>query len=288
MEYLIHIGIIFTIYGILALSLNLVVGYTGLLSLAHAALYGIGAYTVAIFSTKLGLNFFPAVLIGMALSAIVALVIGLAVSRFRDDFYVLATLGMTVIVGNLFLNLQSVTRGPLGIPGIDRPSIGSFVFSENIYFLILAAACLIITYFIARYITKSSFGRVLKAIREDEGALQVFGYKTHYFKLLIFMIAGALAALAGGLYASYITFIDPYTFSIAESILMISIIILGGLANNKGAILGALVLVILPEALRFVGFPSDIAAQMRQVIYGLLLVLLMIYRPQGMMGEYKL
>jgi branched-chain amino acid transport system permease protein len=102
------------------------------------------------------------------------------------------------------------------------------------------------------------------------------------------MVAGALAALAGGLYASYITFIDPYTFSIAESILMISIIILGGLANNKGAILGALILVILPEALRFVGFPSDIAAQMRQVIYGLMLVLLMIYRPQGMIGEYKL
>jgi branched-chain amino acid transport system permease protein len=288
MEYFIHIGIIFSIYGILALSLNLVVGYTGLLSLAHAALYGIGAYTVALFSTKLGIGFFPSVLIGMALSAVVALVIGIAVSRFRDDFYVLATLGMTVIVGNLFLNLQSVTRGPLGIPGIARPSIGSFVFSENIYFFILALVILGLVYLIAQYITKSSFGRVLKSIREDENALQVFGYKTHYFKLLIFMIAGALAALAGGLYASYITFIDPYTFSIAESILMVSIIILGGLANNRGAILGALILVILPEALRFVGFPSDIAAQMRQVIYGLLLVLLMIYRPQGMIGEYKL
>jgi branched-chain amino acid transport system permease protein len=288
MEYLIHIGIIFTIYGILALSLNLVVGYTGLLSLAHAALYGIGAYTVAIFSTKLGIGFFPSVLAGMALSAIVALVIGLAVSRFRDDFYVLATLGMTVIVGNLFLNLQSVTRGPLGIPGINRPAIGSFVLSDNIYFLILSALCLLVVYVVARFIAASSFGRVLKAIREDEQALQVFGYKTHYFKLFIFMVAGALAALAGGLYASYITFIDPYTFSIAESILMISIIILGGLANNKGAILGALILVILPEALRFVGFPSDIVAQMRQVIYGLMLVLLMIYRPQGMIGEYKL
>lgn len=288
MEYFIHIGIIFTIYGILALSLNLVVGYTGLLSLAHAALYGIGAYTVAILATSFGISFFPAVLIGMVGAAITSLIIGLAVSRFRDDFYVLATLGMTVIVGNLFLNLQSVTRGPLGIPGIPRPNIGSFIFSENINFFALSLLSLVLVYFIVRLITRSPFGRVLKAIREDENALQVFGYKTHYFKLIVFMIAGSLAALAGGLYASYITYIDPYTFSIAESILMISIIILGGLANNKGAILGAFVIVILPEVLRFVGFPSDIAAQMRQVIYGLILVLLMIYRPQGMIGEYKL
>ncbi len=288
MEYLIHIAIIFTIYGILALSLDLVVGYTGLLSAAHAALYGIGAYTVAILATKFGISFFVGVLIGMIVSAIAALVIGIAVSRFRDDFYVLSTLGMTVIVGNLFLNLQSITRGPLGIPGIPRPHIGSFIFSENSYFLILGLIALALVYLFCEWLTSSSFGRVLKAVREDEQALQVFGYKTHYYKLIIFMIAGALAALAGGLYASYITFIDPYTFSVAESVLMIAIVILGGLSNNRGAILGALILVLLPEVLRFVGFPNDIAAQMRQVIYGLMLVVLMIYRPQGMIGEYKL
>lgn len=288
MEYLIHIAIIFTIYGILALSLDLVVGYTGLLSAAHAALYGIGAYTVAVLATKFGISFFLGVLIGMVVSAIAALVIGIAVSRFRDDFYVLATLGMTVIVGNLFLNLQSITRGPLGIPGIPRPHIGSFIFSENSYFLILGLIALALVYLFCEWLTSSSFGRVLKAVREDEQALQVFGYKTHYYKLIIFMIGGALAALAGGLYASYITFIDPYTFSVAESVLMIAIVILGGLSNNRGAILGALILVLLPEVLRFVGFPNDIAAQMRQVIYGLMLVVLMIYRPQGMIGEYKL
>lgn len=288
MEYLIHIAIIFTIYGILALSLDLVVGYTGLLSAAHAALYGIGAYTVAILATKFGVSFFVGTLIGMVVSAIAALVIGIAVSRFRDDFYVLATLGMTVIVGNLFLNLQSITRGPLGIPGIPRPHIGSFIFSENSYFLILGLIALALVYLFCEWLTSSSFGRVLKAVREDEQALQVFGYKTHYYKLIIFMIGGALAALAGGLYASYITFIDPYTFSVAESVLMIAIVILGGLSNNRGAILGALILVLLPEVLRFVGFPNDIAAQMRQVIYGLMLVVLMIYRPQGMIGEYKL
>lgn len=288
MEYFIHIAIIFSIYGILALSLNLIVGYTGLLSAAHAAFYGIGAYTVALLGTKLGISFFPALLIGIIAAMLLSLVIGITVSRFRDDFYVLATLGMTTIVGSLFLNLQNITRGPLGIPGIARPSIGSFVFSENLALLGLALLLMGLIYLLSEYIAHSSFGRVLKAIREDEEVLQVFGYKTHYFKLLIFMIGGGIAAVAGGLYASYITFIDPYTFSVAESVLMISIIILGGLANNRGALLGAFIIVLLPELLRFVGFPSDIAAQMRQVIYGLMLVLLMIYRPQGMIGEYKL
>jgi branched-chain amino acid transport system permease protein len=145
-----------------------------------------------------------------------------------------------------------------------------------------------LVYLICRWITSSSFGRVLKAIREDEQAIQTFGYNTIYFKLTIFVIGAVLASLAGSLFASYITFIDPSTFTLNESIFILAIIILGGLANNKGAVLGAVVLILLPEVLRFVGFPSDIAAQMRQVIYGLILVLLMLYRPQGLVGEYKL
>jgi branched-chain amino acid transport system permease protein len=288
MEYLIHIAIIFCIYGILTLSLNLVVGYTGLLSAAQAAVYGIGAYSVAIITTKLGISFFPALLIGMFIAGVVSLCIGIAVSRFKDDFYVLATLGMTVIVGNLFLNLSDLTRGPLGIPGIQRPSIFGMVLSDNGMFLVFVIIILALTWVLVSYITDSSFGRVLKGIREDEGALQVFGYKTHLYKLAVFTFTGILAALAGGLYASYITFIDPYTFSVNEAILVIAMIILGGLASNRGALIGAAIIVILPEVLRFVGFPSDIAAHMRQLTYGLLLVILMIYKPSGIVGEYKL
>jgi branched-chain amino acid transport system permease protein len=129
---------------------------------------------------------------------------------------------------------------------------------------------------------------VLKAIREDERAIQVFGYKTYNYKLVIFIVGAMMASVAGALFASYITFVDPSSFSLNESIFILSIIILGGLANHKGAVWGAFFLILLPEALRFVGFPSDIAAQTRQLIYGLILVLLMLYRPQGLMGEYKL
>ncbi len=288
MEYLIHIGIIFTIYAILGISLNLVVGYTGLLSMAHAVFYGLGAYTTAILLTRFEINFFVTVILGMVVSGIISLLIGLVLNRFRGDYYALVSFGFNIIIFSIFLNWQSLTRGPLGIPGIDKPSLFGLEFSNNLSFLILSLAMLGLIYLISRFIIKSSFGRVLKAIRDDEQAIQVFGYNVLYFKLTIFVISACLAAVAGSLFASYITFVDPSSFVLMESIFILAIIILGGLANLKGAVLGALFLILLPEVLRFVGFPSDIAAQMRQVIYGLILILLMLYRPQGLMGEYKL
>ncbi len=288
MEYVIHLLILIGIYGILGLSLNLVVGFTGLLSVTHAAFYGIGAYATAILLTTTGMNFFLAMLLGALICGVLSLLIGLVLSKFKDDYYALGSFGFNIIVFSIFLNWQSLTRGPLGIPGIARPSLFGYSLSDNTPFLILTTVVLGLVYLICRWITSSSFGRVLKTIREDEQAIQTFGYNTIYFKLTIFVIGAVLASLAGSLFASYITFIDPSTFTLNESIFILAIIILGGLANNRGAVLGAVVLILLPEVLRFVGFPSDIAAQMRQVIYGLILVLLMLYRPQGLVGEYKL
>ncbi len=293
MEYLIHLSILVGIYAILGLSLNLVVGYTGLLSITQAAFYGIGSYTTAILLTRYDVNFFLSIILGAIITALVSLAIGFVLSRFKGDYYVLGSFGFNVIVYSIFLNSQGLTRGPLGIPGIDRPSfnfmnIFSLDFSDNFSFLILVAVAAVIIFYLSSFITNSSFGRVLKAIREDEQAIQVFGYKTHQYKLVIFVIGAVLASIAGSLFASYITFIDPSTFTLNESIFILSIIILGGLANLRGSVLGAIFLILLPEALRFVGFPSEIVAQMRQLVYGVLLVILMMYRPQGLVGEYKL
>lgn len=288
MEYLIHIAILICIYAILGLSLNLVVGFAGLLSVTQAAFYGVGAYVTALLLTTFGISFFLAMLLGMIISGIVSLAIGLVLSKFDGDYYALGSFGFNVIIFSIFLNWQSVTRGPLGIPGIPRPEIFGFQLSENIHFLILSIILCLLTFAFCRFLTLSSFGRVLKGIREDEEATSVFGYNTLYYKLVIFVASAMLAAVAGALFASYITFIDPSSFSLNESIFILAIIILGGLASNKGAFWGAAFLIILPELLRFVGFPSDIAAQMRQVVYGLILILLMLYRPQGMLGEYRM
>ena len=288
MEYLIHIAILISIYAILGLSLNLVVGFTGLLSITQAAFYGIGAYVTAILLTSTGINFFVALLASIVITAVLSLAIGFVLSKFKDDYYALGSFGFNVIIYSIFLNWQSLTRGPLGIPGIPRPSLFGFTFSENIWFLVLAIVCALIVYGVCHYITHSSFGRVLKAIREDEQAIQVFGYRVLWYKLAIFVVSAGMAAVAGSLFASYITFIDPSSFTLTESIFILAVVILGGLANNKGAVIGAICLILLPEILRFVGFPDDIAAQMRQVTYGVILILLMLYRPQGLVGEYRL
>ena len=288
MEYLIHIAILISIYAILGLSLNLIVGFTGLLSITQAAFYGIGAYVTAILLTSVGMNFFLAMLFSIIITAVLSLAIGFVLSKFKDDYYALGSFGFNVIIYSIFLNWQSLTRGPLGIPGIPRPSIFGFTFSENIWFLVLAVVCALIVFGVCHYITNSSFGRVLKAIREDEKAIQVFGYRVLWYKLAIFVVSAGMAAVAGSLFASYITFIDPSSFTLTESIFILAVVILGGMANNKGAVIGAICLILLPEVLRFVGFPDDIAAQMRQVVYGVILILLMLYRPQGLVGEYRL
>jgi branched-chain amino acid transport system permease protein len=288
MEYIIHLLILISIWSILGISLNLVVGYTGLLSITHATFFGVGAYGTAILMTDYDFNFFVATLIGVIVAMIVSFVLGAILGRFKGDYYALASFGFNIIAFSIMLNWQSLTRGPLGIPGIGRPEIFGFIFKENIHFLILAAVMALVVYLLSEYIVKSYFGRVIKAIREDEQAISVFGYNTKIYKMMVFVIGAGFAALAGGLFASYITFIDPSSFALSESIFILSIVILGGLASNRGVFWGTVFLMLLPEFLRFVGFPTDIAAQMRQVVYGLLLLFLMMYRPQGFMGEYKL
>lgn len=288
MDFFINIAVLFCIYAILGLTLNLVVGYTGLLSVAHAAFFGVGAYSVAILTKFHNINFFIAVVVAMFLTSLLSILIGVVLSKFRHDYYALGSLGFNIIVVSILLNWDSLTRGPLGIAGIPKPELFGFRFGQPIHFLFLSLLFVVFVYWFTKFIVNSSYGRVLKAIREDEEALQVFGYNTHWFKLSIFVIGAGLAAISGGLLASYISFIDPHSFRLEESIFILSIIILGGLANLKGSIVGAAILIILPELLRFVGFPADIAAQMRQVVYGLILVLLMLYRPQGVLGEYKL
>jgi branched-chain amino acid transport system permease protein len=288
MEYLIHLAILISIWSILGISLNLIVGYSGLMSVTHAAFFGVGAYSTAILMTEHSWNFFVAAIMGIIITMVLSYIFGAILGRFKGDYYALASFGFNIIVFSVLLNWQELTRGPLGIPGIDRPMLFGFEFSSNLHFLILSIVCAGIVYLLSEYIVNSSFGRVLKAIREDGQAISVFGYNIKTYKIMVFVFSAGMAAVAGSLFASYITFIDPSTFSLNESMFILAIVILGGLASNKGVFWGSVFLILLPEVLRFVGFPTDIAAQMRQVVYGLLLVGLMMYRPQGFMGEYKL
>lgn len=287
MNYLLHILIMVNLYAVLALSLNLLVGYAGLLSLCHAAFYGIGAYTGALLMVEIGLGFWPALFLAVAATVLLSFTISVPALRLKGDYFVLASLGFQVIVFAVLYNWTSLTRGPYGIPGIPQPTfLGIEIGSPLAYFFftgVIALSCIGLLHLIGH----SPFGRVLKSIREDEMAASALGKNVSRFKIKAFAIAAGFAAIPGVLFAGYISYIDPTSFTIMESIFILSIIIIGGTGNTAGPLLGAVLLLFLPEALRFLGMPDAIAANMRQVIYGLVIIIMLRFRPQGLRGEYR-
>lgn len=288
MEYILHILILICIYSILTLSLNLLVGYTGILSIAHAAFYGTGAYVAALMALRFNSPFLINLLLAIIASAILGAIVGIPSLRIKDDYFVIATFAFQIITFSILNNLVGFTGGPLGLPGIPQPVIFGYTISTHIEFLILTFLFALFTYFVCSKISKSPFGRVLKAIREDEVFVMAAGKNVASFKIRVFMVGASLASFAGVIYATYITYIDPTSFTITESIFIISIVIIGGAGSLKGSVIGSIVLVSLPEILRFIGLPNAIAANIRQILYGVLLVIFMLWRPQGFIGEYKL
>ena len=285
--FIIHLLILIMIYIILSISLQLSMGFTGLLNIGHVAFYGIGAYTSALLALNFGIPFWFGLIIGGLLAGFFGLLLAVPTLKLRGDYLAIATLGFAIIVENVLRNWTEVTRGPLGLPGIPKPELFGFVFS-GFSFLILAGGIALITYLIINHITSSPFGKVLKAIREDELAATSLGKNIRKYKTQALIISAFFAGIAGSLYAHYITFIDPSSFTVLESILIISMMIVGGLASNKGAVIGAIVLILLPEPLRFLPIPSFAVGALRQMIYAGLLTYLLIKRPQGILGEHFL
>ena len=287
MDYLFHIVILSGIYTVLSVSLSLIVGHIGILSVAHAGFYGIGAYSSALLTINLGCPFWLGVLLGTVIAVLVSLMVSIPSLRLHGDYFVIATFGFQIIIFSIFNNWLDLTRGPLGIFGIPQPSILSWKVNSDIDFLILTViwtAC--ISGIIYRLVT-SPYGRVLRAIREDEVFAQAMGKNTLWFKVSAFAISAAVASSAGSLYAHYISYIDPSSFTVMESILIISMVIIGGADSFWGPIIGAIILVTLPELLRFIGLQSAIAANLRQILYGLVLVIMMIVKPSGLLGRYR-
>lgn len=287
MEYLVHILIIAGIYTILTLSLNLIVGYTGLAALGHMAFAAVGAYASSLLALNLGISPWIGLIIGAILASVLGAIVAYPSLRLKGDYLALATFGLGVIVYSISKNWVSLTRGPMGLPGIPSFSIFSYQISNVWSYLVLVLIFVLITYLAIRNITSSPFGRILKGIREDEIASQAMGKNVNKYKLIVFIVGAFFAGIAGSLYAHYISFIDPSSFTIMESITILLMVVFGGMGSLAGSFVGASALIILPEFLRFLGMPSSVAAPLRQMIYGLLLVALMIWRPQGLMGKYK-
>lgn len=285
--YLVHLLVLAGIYAILAMSLNLAMGKTGLLNIGHVAFYGIGAYTSALFALKLGMPFWVGLLFAGIVAAVFGVILAFPTIKLRGDYLALATLGFAIIAEAVMRNWISLTNGPLGLPGIPKPVIFGITFNSSFSYLLLVLVIAVVSFLFLGYISRSPFGRVLKAIREDELVARSLGKNTMKLKTMSLAISAFFAGIAGSLYAHYITFIDPSAFSVMESILIISMVIVGGLGSTRGAVLGAVILILLPEPLRFLPLPSYAIGALRQIIYAALLTGLLIWRPNGMLGEFR-
>lgn len=285
MNYLLQLLTLIDIYVILALSLNLLVGYTGLLSLSQAAFYGIGAYASAILMLNLGMGFPMALISAVIFTVLLSLLISLPSLRLKGDYFILASLGFQVIIFTLLLNWTNLTGGPNGIKGIPRPQFLGLQFNTTeMYF----AFCSVVTLTCAGLfylLGNSPFGRLLKGIREDEIAMSALGKNIVLLKIYVFAIAAGFAAIAGALFAGHMRTLEPSSFNITESIFILSMIILGGTGNFVGPVVGTIITILLPEILSLLNVPN--AANLREIIFGLLIILLLRFRPEGLFGEYK-
>lgn len=289
MDYIFHIIIMINIYIILTTSTNLLVGMTNLLSLGQAALYGIGAYLAVLSLMVLNLSLIPTLIFVIIGTSLISLLIAYPSLRLRGDYFVLATLGFQLIVFTILYNWVDVTKGPYGIPGIPSPILfGNIVISGILPYLILSSILAVGVVTVFSKLIYSPFGRALKAVRDDELSTEAIGRNVTALKIWAFVVSSGFIGISGLLYASYVSYIDPTSFNLDEAIFILSAVIIGGTGNIKGPIVGAVFVVLLPELLRFVGLPDNVAANLRQIIYGLMIIIFMRWRPQGLAGEYAL
>ncbi len=300
------------LYVMLALGLNIVVGYAGLLDLGYIAFYAVGAYVYALLSSPhfgLHLPFWVTLPLGALVAAFFGVLLGAPTLRLRGDYLAIVTLGFGEIIRIFLNNLNApvnITNGPQGVNLIDPLRIGEFSLNQTqvllgmtftggtlLYYVFLALTLL--TIFVCLRLQDSRIGRAWIAIREDEVAAAAMGINTRNIKLLAFAMGASFAGLSGGLFAGFQGFVSPESFNLLESIMILCMIVLGGMGNLPGVILGAVLLTVLPEALRYIGElervlfgrvlvePSDL----RMLIFGLALVAMMILRPEGLLPSKR-
>jgi len=287
MSYAVQIAEMFCVYAILGLTLNLVMGYGGLLSLSHGIFFGLGAYTTALLMLHLEWQFLPACAAAIAVCSFVAIVFALPTVRLRGDYFVLSTVALHMIGYCFLYNLVAVTRGPYGITGIPCPAIAGIGIASRHGALAIAFGSLVIVTLLQWQLARSPFGRVLRAVRDDETAALSLGKSVVWVRGFAFGISGGLAAIAGGAFAVYHGYLHPASFTLNNSVLIVTLVVVGGSGTIRGPLVGALFVTLLPELLRFLPVADAGRADLQQIIFGLLLVLAMRFRPEGLAGVYR-
>ena len=279
-DYIIRVGVFSEIYVLLAISLNLISGVAGQISMGHVAFYALGAYASALLSTKAGWPFWLCMIGAIVVSAIGGVVIGVPSLRLQGGYLAIISIGFAEVVRLTLLNWISFTRGALGIVNIARPEFFGITFNTNTQFWYLILVFIFVSYFILQNLIQSRFGRNLKAIKNDEIAAEAMGINVYRHKVTAFVISAAIAGIAGSLFAHYMLYIAPANFTSDQSTINQSMVVLGGQGSMPGAVIAAIVLTALPEALR------DFS-KYRMLVYGFLLIVIMLSKTTAW-GETRL
>lgn len=280
-SYIMQLVLNIMIYVVLAMGLNLLTGFTGILSLGHAAFFGVGAYVSGILNTRLGWPFWATLIASVVLTALISLLLAFPALRVKGTYLVLMTIGFGEVVRLLLVNWISLTNGPNGIVGISYPDFGFFKLTNmtQCYYLALIFVVLLMIYL--KVLMKSRVGRCLLAIRDDDKAAELVGIDVSQYKLKAFMISAAYCAIAGTLYAHVIRYISPDSFRADESQLILCCVIIGGIGTFKGPVIGAILLTVLPELFRSL-------QDFRMVLYGIILMIVIIFFPGGVAKYWDL
>ena len=280
--YYLHVVIMAGIFGVLSLSLNLLLGYTGQLSLGHAAFFGIGAYTSALLTLGLAWPVWPAMLAAVALAALAGWVIGRLALKLRGAYFVLVTISFAGVVSLVSVNWMGLTNGPLGLPGVPAPELGPWSLRTKTayYYLVLAAVAL--SYLVCARLVRSRIGRAFLALRENEPLAESVGVDVTHYLVLAAVVSAGLAGLGGSLYAHYTRFVSPEVFLFTYTVTMVIMVVAGGKGTLAGPLVGALLFTALPEALRLAT-----SWQWQMLAYGVLLLLLVYFLPRGIVPALR-
>ena len=284
--YLLNLAQLAAIFGLLAASLNVLVGYGGIFSVAHAVFFGFGAYAGA----QIALNVTPDVLLvslgGGLVAGVLSLALALPALRVRGEYFVVASLGLQMVATTIFTEAEPVTGGLGGLVGIPPPQLLGFSLASPWAFLAVCLAALLGGLATMRVLMRGSFGRSLMALRDSESAAEAFGKNVALLKTLAVALGCTIAGVAGGLFALQMAFVNVESFTLDQSVLVLAMVIVGGTGTLAGPLVGTLLLLLLPAALTFLpGIPPTEIGAVQQAIYGLAMALLMIFRPAGLAGR---
>ena len=277
-EYLISLLTVISIYTILVMALNLAVGFTGLINLGHIVFFGIGAYASAILTIN-GVPWYWAIIISGIAAAITGAIIAAITVRLRGEYFAMVTLGLVFIIIAISRNWISLTRGALGIPGVPD------IIRNDFYYMLFSWAVAGLSILFFYKLTSSETGRIFQAIRDDETAAMILGKNTYAYKVLSITISTFFAGVAGSLFAHNINFVDPTVFDLEFFIFVISMLIAGGLASLKGSIVGVFGLSIVSEAMRYIVVSPSLIGAVRDIVYAVILIIILIYKPRGIFGK---